>query len=158
MHVTNHVSAELPVADQQAVIAAIATIRAKLPFLVDLTDDESAGLAKFGPKSHAFVGKVLHTTQLNTQILPPSFSLAEFERDYALWQTLQPIQVQLTQLQELFNDTMAALGSDLYTEALTSYSYLKVAGSGAGLDELKSLVGQRFARRPVASKAVAVPA
>ena len=158
MHVTNHVSAELPVADQQAVIAAIATIRAKLPFLVDLTDDESGGLAKFGPKSHAFVSKALQTAQLNAQIIPPSFSLAEFERDYALWQALQPIQMQLSQLQELFNDTVAALGSDLYTEALTSYGYLKAAGSGSGLDELKSLIGQRFNRRAAATKAAAVTA
>ena len=152
MPVTTLVSASLTPADQQAVLDAIATIHAKLPFLIDLSDTDRAGLVRFGPKSHAFVGKALQTAQANAQILPPAFDLAEYARDYALWQSLQPIAGQLTQLQEFFDDTMAALGRDLYTESLTAYGYLKVAGAGSALDELKSSLGTRFARRPAAPK------
>lgn len=155
MPATNYVSAELTPADQTAVLAAIATIRTKLPFLMDLSDDERASLVRFGPKSHAFVGSALQAAQANAQIIPAALDLAEFARDYALWQTIQPIAVQLTQLHELFDDTMAAIGSDLYSEALAAYGYMKVAGSGPALDELKASLGVRFARRP---KPAPVPA
>lgn len=158
MPVTTLVSAELAPADQQAVLAAIATIRAKLPFLIDLSAEDRAGLVKFGPKSHLFVEKSLQTAQANAQIIPPAFDLAEFARDYALWQSLQPIAVQLMQLQEFFDDTIAALGSDLYSEALAAYTYMKASGSGQGIDDLKTMLGQRFARKSAPPAPAPVPA
>ena len=77
--------------------------------------------------------------------------LAGFERDYALWLALAPVAQQLGQFQELFDDTMTALSSDLYTEALAVYSYLKAGGADAGLNDVRAAIGKRFARRPVAA-------
>ena len=71
---------------------------------------------------------------------------------------LQPVALQLTQLQEFFDDTIAALGSDLFSEALAAYAYMKAAGSGQGLDDLKALLSQRFARRGASTAPAPTPA
>ena len=59
----NQVSAEISEADQQAVLAAIETIRQKLPFLIDLTPEQRRSLPKMGDKSRAFVSKALTIAQ-----------------------------------------------------------------------------------------------
>lgn len=51
------ISAEL--SQQDAVMNAIATIKAKLPFLVDLSTDDRKTLPKMGDKSCAFVSKAM---------------------------------------------------------------------------------------------------
>lgn len=55
----NRVSAVLSEADRQAVLAAIETIRTKLPFLVDLTPEQRRSLPKMGDRSRSFVAKAL---------------------------------------------------------------------------------------------------
>jgi hypothetical protein len=39
-----------------------------------------------------------------------------------------------------------ALGSDLMTNALQGYAFLKEAGKGQGLDEMRKMLSARFAR------------
>ncbi|MHC5613511.1 MAG: hypothetical protein ACYTXA_21560 [Nostoc sp.] len=51
----NRISANLAPADKEAVMQAIATIREKLPFLVDLTPEDRRKILKMGDKSRAFV-------------------------------------------------------------------------------------------------------
>lgn len=55
----NRISTSLSQADREAVIAAVSTIREKLPFLMDLTTEERRSLPKMGDKSRAFVSKTL---------------------------------------------------------------------------------------------------
>lgn len=56
---TNHISATLAQKDREAVLTAIATIKEKLPFLVDLTLEQRKSLPKMGDKSRAFVSKAM---------------------------------------------------------------------------------------------------
>ncbi|HLP06744.1 MAG TPA: hypothetical protein VK178_01160 [Opitutaceae bacterium] len=143
----NLVSAKPDPAAAAAVKAALATARQKLPYLVNLTPAQRRDLPKMGPSTYPFVVRILEMAKANSQLVPPSFDLAAFEQDHALWQELAPIAVQLTQLNELFNDTVLALGSDLYGQARTAYGFLKVGGDHAGLDTLRATAAQRFARR-----------
>lgn len=143
---TNRVSATLSDADRDAVLAAINTIKSKLPFLVDLSPDDRRTLAKMGDKSRAFVDKAFQAAQQNPTALPGAFDIGEFEKDNALFQQLMQIAPAMTQLTEKFDDTTMALGADLFAEALTVYGFLKAAGKGAGLDDLRASLGQRFAR------------
>jgi len=156
MSVTNHVSATLEASDQQAALSALTEVRNRLPFLAGLSADERVALAKMGGKSLSFVEQSLQAAEAHPQALPPSFDVAEFRRDLQLWRNLQPIALQVTQLNELLNDTLMALGSDLYTEGLATYAYLKAAGNAEGLDSLKGQLSRRFSRR--SSAAAPVPA
>ncbi len=157
MSKNNLVSATLTAADVQAVSDALATIRAKLPFLVDLGVQEKRRLLKMGDGSRAFVEKALTVAQANPQVFPPSFDVAEFARDWALWAQLGPLVTQVTQLGELIDDTRTALGSDLMNAAVTAYGFLNQAETG-GLEEVRSELGRRFERRSTPAAAPAAVA
>lgn len=75
------ISATLAQADREALLAAVATIKEKLPFLIDLTADERKALPKMGDKSRAFVSKALEVATQNPNFLPRSFDLGELRKD-----------------------------------------------------------------------------
>jgi hypothetical protein len=151
---TNRVSASLSPADQKAVLDAIATIKQKLPFLIDLTVDERRTLPKMGDKGRAFVSKALEVAAQNPDFLPRSFNVDEMRSDVQLFEALQPITMALTQLQELVDDTQIEVGSEAYVAALAIYNYARASGHGQALDALADELGRRFAHKtPVAAPA-----
>jgi len=143
----NRVSAELSEADQQSVLAAIETIRQKLPFLIDLTPEQRRSLPKMGDKSRAFVAQALDVAAQNEDILPRSFDVEEMRKDVELIAALAPILTALAQLQELIEDTFLEVGSEAYTSALLVYQFAHRAGKGAALDSALDALSQRFARK-----------
>lgn len=143
----NRASAKLSPADKEAVMNAIATIKEKLPFLIDLSTEERKSLPKLGDKSRAFVTKALEIATQNPDFLPRSFDLDEMRQDIELFEALYPILLSLTQLQELVDDTSVAVGSEAYAASLMVYNYAKASGRGAGLDSMIDDLGRRFARK-----------
>ena len=146
----NRVSATLAQADKDAVMQAIAVIKAKLPFLVDLSPEERRALPKMGDKSNAFVSKTLEVAKQNGDFLPRSFDVDEMAQDIALYQDLRSITLALTPLAELVDDTLVQVGSEAYAAALTVYQYAKNAGQGAALDSVADELSKRFARKSAA--------
>lgn len=144
---TNHISATLAQKDREAVLTAIATIKEKLPFLIDLTLEQRKSLPKMGDKSRAFVSKAMEVATQNPDFLPRSFDLDEMRRDVELFESLYPILLSVAQLQELVDDTCMAVGCDAYGAALQVYNYAKASGKGSGLDTLVDEMGRRFARK-----------
>lgn len=149
---TSPISAVLDSKDRDAVIDAVATIKAKLSFLVDLSAEERKALPKMGDKSRAFVSKALEVATQNPDFLPRSFDLEELRKDVQLFEALYPLLLSMTQLQELLDDTCLAVGSEAYAAALQVYNYAKASGQGAGLDAVVGEMGQRFARKPRKAK------
>ncbi|WP_341531222.1 hypothetical protein WKK05_28880 [Nostoc sp. UHCC 0302] len=143
----NRISANFNQADREAVMQAIATIREKLPFLVDLTTEERRTMLKMGDKSRAFVSKALEVATQNPNFLPRSFDVEEMRQDLSLYEALYPVLLSLTQLQELVDDTYIATGSEAYAAALSVYNYAKACGDVAGLDGVIDEMGRRFYRR-----------
>ena len=143
----NKISANLSATDRLAVMDAIATIREKLPFLVDLTTEDRRTMLKMGDKSRAFVSKALEVATQNPEFLPRSFDVEEMRRDLALYEALYPVLLSLTQLQELVDDTYIAIGSEAYAAALAVYNYAKASGDVTGLDAVIDEMGRRFTRR-----------
>ncbi|MDX6694922.1 MAG: hypothetical protein QOF02_2525 [Blastocatellia bacterium] len=143
----NRIDATLSSADITAVMDAINTIRAKLPFLLDLTIEERRFLPKMGDKSRAFVSQALEIAKQNPDILPRSFDVDEMRRDVELLSALQPLVIALSQLQELVEDTYLLVGSEAYAAALLLYHYARAAGKGAALDSSLDALSQRFARK-----------
>jgi len=141
------ISAQLSQADRDAVMAAIATIKAKLPFLIDLSAEERKALPKMGDKSRAFVSKAMEVATQNPDFLPRSFDLAELQKDVQLFEALYPVLMSLTQLHDLVDDTCLAVGSEAYAAALQVYTYAKASGQGTGLETAVEELGLRFARK-----------
>jgi len=144
---TSYVSATLSDMDKTAALAAIETIKTKLPFLVDLSPEDRRSLPKMGDKSVAFVQAALTLVQQNPTIVPGAFNVEEFEKDATLLAALGEVAAAVAQLNELVEDTMLAVGTDAYTAALIVYQSAKMAGKGQGLDALLDAMGQRFARK-----------
>ncbi|UBF29274.1 hypothetical protein K9N68_16420 [Kovacikia minuta CCNUW1] len=151
----NRISAALSATEQQEVMSAIATIRQKLSFLVDLSPEERKSLAKLGDRNRAFTRKVLEIATQNPDFLPRSFNLEEMRRDLELFEALQPMLLALTHLQELIDDTAVAAGGEAYTAALEVYRYAKANGTVAGLDNLVDEMGQRFSQQTNRGKSAA---
>ncbi|MBW4476765.1 MAG: hypothetical protein KME54_07800 [Tolypothrix brevis GSE-NOS-MK-07-07A] len=141
------ISASLSQKDREAVMEAIATIKEKLPFLIDLTADERKSLPKLGDKSRGFVIKALQVATQNPDFLPRSFDVNEMRLDVELFEALYPVLLSLTQLQQLVDDTLIATGSEAYIAALAVYNYAKASGDVSGLDTVIDDLGRRFTRK-----------
>jgi hypothetical protein len=95
-----NITATLKEADIQEIKAALETIQQKLPFLITLSVEERRKLYKMGDKSLSFVNNSLTAAQSNRDILPASFDLEEFLRDYQLAATLTELLLGLRQVTE----------------------------------------------------------
>ena len=120
-----------------------------------LTPDQRRQLTKMGDKSEAFCRQAVDVLGENPGILPANFDYPGFRRDLAMLDALRPRLVRLARLQERADDTVMALGSDLMTNALEGYAFLKIAGKGEGLDSLRKMMSARFDRN--ATKATSAP-
>jgi len=143
----NRVSANLSQADKDAVMAALATIKAKLPFLIDIPTEERKTMLKMGDKSRTFVQKTMELVNQNDGFLPRAFEVEEMQKDVQLLNDLYPMLQAVNQLQELMDDTVMVVGSEAYAAALVAYRYAKDSGLGAGLDGVVDDIGRRFARK-----------
>lgn len=140
-----NITASLSPADIQEIKAAFATIQAKMPFLVTLSVEERRKLFKMGDKSLAFVNTSLTAAQSNREILPASFDVDEFVRDYQLAATLTELLIGLRQLTEQVDDTLMAVGSEAMGSSLTVYDYVKTAAKKTpGLKTIAEQLGDRF--------------
>jgi len=140
----NRVSATLPPQDIEAIKAALATIREKLPFLLALTPEESKSLNRMGDKSRAFVAKAAEVAVQHPEILPGVFDLQEMQDDLALFEALYPIQMELSQLYAMVEDTTAVAGSEAFTAARMVYNYAKASDMEGALEPLLQDLGKRF--------------
>ena len=140
-----NITASLSPEDMQQIKAALQTIQKKLPFLITLSTEERRRLFKMGDKSLAFVNNSLTAAQSNPDILPASFDLEEFVRDYQLAATLTELLIALRQLSEQVDDTLLAVGSEAMSSSLTVYDYVKTAAKKTpGLKRLAEQLGDRF--------------
>jgi hypothetical protein len=141
------ISAKMSDTNRETVLSAIATIKASMPFMVDLTVEDRKALPKMGDKSRAFVTKALEIATQNPDFLPRSFDLDEMRKDVELFDQLYPLLLSLNQLQEMLENTYTAVGSEAYTAALTVYKYAKVSDQVSGLEGIVDDLGQRFTKK-----------
>lgn len=135
--------------DSLAVIdSALQTLESQLSGLLALTPDQRRQLTKMGDKSEAFCRQAVNVIGENPGVLPRNFDDEGLRRDLATLDALRPRLIRLARLMERANDTEMALGSDLMTNALEAYAFLKIAGKGEGLDALRKMLSARFNRSP----------
>lgn len=151
--VSQPLKASLSAADQASIEDALATIREKLPFLVNMTIEERRKLAKLGDKTRAFVQKSAEFAARHPDYLPRRFDLDAMREDVDLFMALYPIWVSLNELQELVYNTYTLAGSEAYAAAREVYNSAKTTSKGE-IDSSLSEMGRRFRKsRKVQSKA-----
>lgn len=142
------ISATLSTADQQAVLAAIETIREKLPFLVGLSGEERRSLCRLGDKTQGFVNKAVELATQNAKLMPGCLDVDEMRRDLELTEALYPVRLSIAQLQELVEDTYLLAGSEAYAAARLAYNSARANGKNVGLSGTVDEMGRRFSRKP----------
>ena len=148
----NLISLSFTAEDVTAIDAAVSTLEEKLTRLIELSVDERRGLNKMGDKSEAACRQTLLVLAQNPQILPPSFGLAEAERDLIALDQLRRFSVRIRQLAAKLDDTEMALGSDILSAALDGYTFAKAAGKGVALDALRESMASRYSHRRKATE------
>ena len=149
---TNRISASLTNADRDAVLAAVATIRSKLPFLISLTADERKRLAGVTEESQGVILSAINFVAQHPEALPGTFDTTEFNKDADLLSPFPQDASAVAQLGRDTDDTLRALHSDLYGEFLDIYAFAKANNRNGGYDEFISAVKGRFSRGPRKTK------
>lgn len=145
------IDAVLTEQEAQDILAAIASIREKLPFLAGLSPAERRRLVKLGNKSQTFVEKALDVATEHSELMPRSLDDNQIEaarRDMELFEMLHPIIQSIRQLRELLEDTQMIAGSEAYATARLAYKSAKANGKGVGLDDVISDLSRQFQRHP----------
>jgi hypothetical protein len=136
----SNISATLSAADKQAILQAVQTIKTKLPFLINLNEQERKNLRKMGVVRTAYVQDVYSASSGNPTVIPSAFSLAEFAKDVALNKELSDIFTALGPVAEGVKDTMMALGNELMRQSDECYGYLKVLAKKSSNQNLTDVV------------------
>jgi hypothetical protein len=140
-----NIEAAIAPSDLNEIKNAIATIQAKMPFLVNLSIDERRRLYKMGDKRLAFVQNSLTAAKNNRGILPTSFDFDGYVKDCELATSLTDVLTSLLQLTEQVDDTLMAVGSEAMGSSLTVYDYVKTAAKKtAGLKTISDQLGALF--------------
>ncbi len=145
----NQISATLQQQEVDNLRNQVQSIRAMLPFLVNLTAEERRTYPKMGDKTLAFVTKALEYARDNYHLVPPYLNVSEFEKDMTLVQQLHSILRPLRSLLESLDDTAMLAGSESYSAALTFYQSVKLAKSMnvPGIDSIYEDLQARFPGR-----------
>ncbi|SKB69083.1 hypothetical protein [Daejeonella lutea] len=152
---TNRVSAILNDADKTAVLEALAQVKEKMPFLINLTGKERHRSRKMGAKSVEYVNLNLQGSQSFASLIPPNVDIDEFSKDVTLVNQLMSVRIEVEALLEGIDDTMLAAGSEAMQCADLVYSYLKTgAKTNAGVKGITADIAKRFVRRVKTTEAL----
>ncbi len=154
----NLINAELPAADAAIIDTAIETIKSKTNFSISLTPEEKSGLVKMGNVFRQPVLISINVLAEHPEIMPGTFDIAQFKKDYNLALALQPISQKLHVLLQAIDDTIMAAESDSVAAMLEVYGEVKthkdrIPGLSAIYDEMKSFFPRKKAMKQPAPAA-----
>lgn len=142
-----NINATLSETDAQAIKDAFATVKQKLPFLVNLTPEERRAIFKTGPDSLSFVQNALSAAQNNPAIFPASFNTADFQKDVDLFAALTELSTMSDGTTSQIDDTRLAVGGEAMQQAIQVYNYVREAAKNTpGLKPIADQLSERFQR------------
>ena len=134
--------------DLTSATGAAATIRASLPSLRNLNEDERTRLQRMGLRNESFSMGIIEVARLHPQAVPAGIDMAALERDIVAREQLLPLLRELQALTKLIEDTIELCGCDIFEGARALYKTLQVTGELYGLSEVIAELGRRFAMPP----------
>lgn len=150
----NKISASLSAQDMADIMAAFATIKAKLPFLINLNPRERQRMPSIGTERGGMVDTFTIEMQLHPELIPTFVDMPELALDLTLLNQLETIRSCANELCEGINDTHKAVGSDMYLAYLSFYNNVKQAAKRAvvGADSIYQNLRRFFERGPYKPK------
>lgn len=151
----NKVSAEVSPEQQSEFTQDIEKIKAKYPWLINLTPEERNSSLRIGDKSHTLVAKTLEYIDAHPEYLPSYVNVAELKKDFKLWSELNTMLRTSALLTDAISDTAIQAGNEAMEAAIAYYNTVREAakrnapGAQTIYDDLKA----RFQGRPTTAKA-----
>jgi hypothetical protein len=144
----NKVSAAISAQDMTDIMAAFATIKAKLPFLINLSPAEKRRMPNISTERGGMVDTFNAEMGLHPDLIPTFVDMPELAKDTTLLTQLETIRSCANELCEGINDTHQAVGSDMYLAYLSFYNNVKQAAKRAvvGADAIYQNLRRFFQR------------
>ncbi len=139
---SNHPSSQV---NREEILQLLALLRDKLPPLRDLTADERQALTGMGDANRNFAGKILEVILQDPDFLPRSFNVHQYQNNLNTFDDLSAIARVFTQILDLLNATVTAIGSEVHEDSLNVYRYAKASNQGASMEAMMADLKQRFA-------------
>ena len=127
MSESNRVSAVLGDAEIAELRTHIAALRARLPFLVNLSPQDRKELPKLGDKTVGFDEKCRSYMSSHPEFIPPFISVDEVEKDRELRSRFLAFMPEFMMLAEHMDDTLTVLGSEILMADLAYYQNVREA-------------------------------
>jgi hypothetical protein len=127
----NKISASLTAQDMTDMMAAFAVIKAKLPFLINLTAAEKRRMPNISTERGGMVDTFTIEMGLHPDLVPTYVDTSELAKDAALLAQLETLRACANELCAGINDTHQAVGSDMYLAYLSFYNNVKQAAKRA---------------------------
>jgi hypothetical protein len=146
----NRISADILPADITAILAAITTIRTKLPFAIQVGAQERLELPKLGEKTIGFHEKCTAYMASNPEFIPPFVEPAEVGKDISLRDQIHQFLPQLLELVSLITGTEMVVGSEIYMANLAYYQSVREAARRGrpGAEDIYNDLQTRFPGAP----------
>jgi hypothetical protein len=142
----NRISLELTTDVVNEVKALVDQIESKLPFLISLTSDERANLAKLNRDNELFVEETIRAAEHHTEVIPNYINVSEMEKDLLLYQQLNRIMVRLSHVSNKIKDTMHIAGAEAFATALVTNNMFQIASKMGvnGMDVVSARLSELF--------------
>lgn len=123
----NKISAAISAQDKADILAAFATIKTKLPFLINLSPEERRNMPGIGTARGGMKATFEMQMAAHADLVPSYVDTAELAKDSALWTDLEEIAACAHEVCEGIEDTKQAVGNDLYLAYLSFYNNVSQA-------------------------------
>ena len=155
----NKISASISAQDMTDIMAAFATIKAKLPFLINLTLEEKRRMPTIGTERGGMMETFDSEMNLHPDLIPTFVDQPELVIDRALFLQLDTLKACARELCEGIEDTQQVVGSDIYLAYLSFYNNVKQAAKRAivGADSIFQNLRRFFERGPYKASPPANP-
>lgn len=142
---TNLISASLSPEKKTEILKCLAEIQSGLNFLINISQADKKRLNKMGTRSVGYVDDCIAAFDTYPHLLPNNIDLEELKRDRALYESLNAIAMNVKNLNEGLQDTMAAISHDLMINCNDGYAVLKRGGKrDVGVQAATDRISRRF--------------
>lgn len=140
-------SVSLSDGDLTAIITKVNELKGLLPLMPDLTPTERRRMSKLGSKSRGFADLAIETAKADPGVLPQSISLETLVAQDALLRDLSLVQTHVTDVKSKLDDALYQVGNYVFGASRVVYAVMKTDAAKAKLQEQKSAMKARFARK-----------
>lgn len=136
-----------------SLLAALKTIEANLPSLIELTSEQRKSMAHYSDKELGFIQKTLQVADQYPEIFPANFNIETMRRDVDTLQKLDSMLYALVLLTGKFHDSRFAAGSQSIRQARTGYKFIKTHNQlTGGLEDAVADLSKQYAHNKAAKE------